>query len=123
MKDNAQPKTILLVEDEALIAMQEARQLQKEGYSVVTVYSGEDAIATVQAAATSIDLILMDIDLGQGRVDGTQAVQTILQAQDIPIVFLSSHTEPEIVERTEQITSYGYVVKTLGLPCWVLPSR
>jgi PAS domain S-box-containing protein len=115
MTDNGQTKTILLVEDEALIAMQEARQLQKEGYAVTTVYSGEDAIATVQTAQPPIDLILMDIDLGRGRMDGTQAAQTILQTQDIPIVFLSSHTEPDIVARTEQITSYGYVVKNLGI--------
>jgi len=34
-----------------------------------------------------------------------------LSKNDIPVVFLSSHTEPEIVEKTERITSYGYVVK------------
>src|SRR5512145_2180020 len=86
MWDNAQPKTILLVEDEALIAMQEARQLQKESYVVVTACSGEEAIATVQAAAPPIDLILMDIDLGQGKMDGTLADQAVLQTHDIPIV-------------------------------------
>jgi PAS domain S-box-containing protein len=33
---------------------------------------------------------------------------------DIPVVFLSSHTEREVVERTEGITSYGYIVKHSG---------
>ncbi|MFN2312796.1 MAG: response regulator, partial [Spirochaetia bacterium] len=60
--------------------------------------------------SSDIDLILMDINLGSG-IDGTQAAELILQNHDIPVVFLSSHTEPEVVEKTEKITSYGYVVK------------
>ncbi len=52
----------------------------------------------------------MDIDLGRG-IDGTIAAQLILKGRELPIVFLSSHTEPEIVKKTEKITSYGYVVK------------
>ncbi|HEY1406640.1 MAG TPA: PAS domain S-box protein, partial [Spirochaetota bacterium] len=61
----------------------------------------------------SIELILMDIDLGRG-MDGPQAAALILAQRDIPIVFLSSHIEPEIVQKTEKITSYGYVVKNSG---------
>ena len=32
----------------------------------------------------------------------------------LPIAFLSSHTEPEVVEKTVGITSYGYIVKNTG---------
>jgi len=56
----------------------------------------------------------MDIDLGRG-IDGTEAAQAILRERDIPIVFLSSHIEKETVEKTEKITSYGYVVKNSGI--------
>jgi len=52
----------------------------------------------------------MDIDLGSG-MDGTQTAAQILSTRDIPVVFLSSHTEPSVVEKIEKITSYGYVVK------------
>jgi CheY-like chemotaxis protein len=106
------PKKILLVEDEALIAMNEAQMLKKHGYEVVTVYNGEKAIEAV-SSDSDISLILMDIDLGSG-IDGTQAAEKILEEKDIPVVFLSSHTEPEVVEKTEKITSYGYVVKNSG---------
>ncbi len=108
-----QKKTILLVEDEALIAMMEARQLEKEGYAVVTAANGPAAIAAVHELHGGIDLILMDIDLGHG-MDGTEAAAEILKDHDIPVVFLSSHTEKEVVEKTEKITSYGYVVKNSG---------
>lgn len=110
MKENG--KRILLVEDEALIALDEENILKKHGYRVITEYSGEDAVKRVNAD-TDIDLVLMDIDLGMG-IDGTEAARRILEKRDVPVVFLSSHTEPDIVERTEGITSYGYVVKHSG---------
>ena len=100
---------ILLVEDEVLIAMSEAEELTKFGYDVVTVRRGESALAAVETDE-GIDLVLMDIDLGQG-MDGPQTAERILAVRDLPIVFLSCHTEPEIVEKTERITSYGYIVK------------
>ena len=105
-------KTILLVEDEAITAMAEAKTLEKHGYMVLTAFSGDKAIET-SAGHPDIDLILMDIDLGSG-IDGTQAAETILKTKDIPVLFLSNHIESEIVDRTEKITSYGYVVKNSG---------
>ena len=106
--------TLLLVEDEAITATLEKKQLEGIGYAVNHVLNGEDAVQTALGPDSDIDLILMDIDLGSG-IDGTQAAQEILKQKDIPIVFLSSHTEPEIVEKTEKITSYGYVVKNSGI--------
>ncbi len=102
-------KKVLIVDDEALIAMYGASVLKKHGYEVLTAHSGKNAIDA--AAKHDIDLVLMDIDLGKDKMDGTEAAAEILREHDIPVVFLSSHTEPEIVEKTEKITSYGYVVK------------
>jgi PAS domain S-box-containing protein len=104
-------KTILLVEDEALLAMNEARQLKDVGYAVLLAGSGERAVEVADSYPGGIDLILMDINLGKG-IDGTEAAQEILERHDVPILFLSSHTEPEIVKKTEMITNYGYVVKS-----------
>jgi len=106
-------KTILLVEDEAVIALAGASNLKGLGYHVITASSGEKAIDAARENP-GIDLVLMDIDLGRG-MDGTEAARAILGERDLPVVFLSSHTEPEIVSRTESVTSYGYVVKNSGL--------
>ncbi|HOS39369.1 MAG TPA: PAS domain S-box protein [Spirochaetota bacterium] len=103
--------TILLVEDEAILALAESDTLRRYGYAVVTAHSGAAAVSAAKDPA--VDLVLMDIDLGPG-MDGTEAAARILRDRDIPIVFLSSHTEPAIVEKTETITSYGYVVKDSG---------
>lgn len=103
-------KTILLVEDEAIIALAESNYLRKEGYSIVTAKNGFEAVEKACSDADRIDLILMDINLGPG-MDGTEAAREILKERDVPVLFLSSHTEKDIVEKTEKITSYGYVVK------------
>ena len=105
-------KKILLVEDESIIALDEAQMLQKRGYQTITAGSGEQAIKIIRSSP--VDLILMDIDLGAGNMDGTETASRILKEHELPIVFLSSHTEPKIVEKTERITSYGYVVKNSG---------
>ncbi len=105
-------RTILLVEDEALIALAEAMTLERHGYRVIHASTGEQAVDLAESDP-EIGLALMDINLGPG-IDGTQAAQMILAARELPIVFLSSHTEPEVVERTEKITSYGYIVKNSG---------
>lgn len=107
-------KTILLVEDDPVVALLETQLLKKEGYNIINARNGELAISLVRAHSKKIDLILMDIDLGEG-MDGTEAARTILLDHDIPVVFLSSHIEKEIVEKTEKITSYGYVVKNTGI--------
>ncbi len=104
------PKRVLLVEDEALIALTEKRLLQQHGFEVVIANTGEQAI---EVADSDIDLILMDIDLGAG-IDGTAAAERILERYTLPLVFLSAHTEPEIVKKTEGITAYGYIVKNTG---------
>jgi PAS domain S-box-containing protein len=108
MKD-PDKKTLLLVEDEAILALNEKIQLEKYGYNVVVAYSGEKAIEIVQTD-TGIDLVLMDIDLGKG-LDGIETALLILARIELPVVFLSSHTDPSITGKTEKITSYGYVVK------------
>jgi len=110
---NAISKTILLVEDEAIISLAQKMTLQKYGYAVITANSGEQAVE-IFTGKDDIDLILMDIDLGEG-LNGPEAAKIILEKREIPVVFLSSHTEPEIVAKTEEITSYGYVVKNSGI--------
>ncbi|MBN1501633.1 MAG: PAS domain S-box protein [Spirochaetes bacterium] len=105
-------KKILLVEDESIIAVSEKFSLEKYGFSVIIAGTGEEAV-DIYRNDQSINLVLMDINLGYG-IDGTAAAMEMLKIRETPIIFLSSHTEPEIVKKTEGITSYGYVVKNSG---------
>lgn len=103
-------KKILLVEDEEITALIISNSLRKFHYEVYHACNGEQALRFL--TQQQIDLILMDIDLG--NEDGTKLAKNILKSYNIPILFHSSHTEPEIVKKTEDITSYGYVVKNTG---------
>lgn len=104
-------KSILLVEDEVIIGLTTAKALEGE-YDVTTVLRGEEAVEVIRSGK-KIDLILMDINLGEG-MDGTEAAEIILKDRHIPVVFLSSHTERAVIDKTEKITSYGYVLKDAG---------
>ncbi len=110
---NFKGKIILLVEDEFVVAKLQKRNLEKYGYQVIIAYSGEKAIELLQEK-NSFDLILMDINLKTG-MDGIEAAEVILKDHDIPIIFISSHTEDEVLKKTEKITFYGYVVKNSGI--------
>ena len=107
-----QKRRVLLVEDQALIAMNEKVILEKYGLDVEIAYNGEQAIRTAESC-DDIHLILMDIDLGNG-MDGTEVATHILNTREIPIVFLTSHSEREIVRKVKGITRYGYVLKNSG---------
>jgi two-component sensor histidine kinase/CheY-like chemotaxis protein len=106
-------KTLLLVEDEAIIGMSEAAMLREAGYAVVHVLSGEAAIDSIQNPSCHIDLVLMDVDLGPG-IDGIEAARRILRLVSLPIVFLSAHGEAESIEKSESVVNYGYIPKSSG---------
>lgn len=103
-------KRLLLVEDDAIVGLATQRMLGATGFIVDVANSGERAVE-LALGEPGYDLVLMDINLGRG-IDGTEAAERIIRERDVPILFLSSHTEPEVVERTERISSYGYVVKS-----------
>jgi CheY-like chemotaxis protein len=105
-------QTLLLVEDDRLVATATRKKLQRQGFKVITALNGQKAVDVVRQTS-QIDLILMDIDLGEG-MDGIEAASTILNERSLPVLFLSGHTEPEIMARAAKIPSYGYVIKNSG---------
>ncbi len=112
MSSETPADTILLVEDETIVALTERKTLESKGYRVLLASTGEAAVETILSGA-EIDLVLMDIDLGEG-IDGAEAARRILEHRHLPIVFLTSHTEPEYVELVRQVSRYGYVIKNSG---------
>jgi len=108
-----QPKTILLVEDEDNSARATSRILKSFGFKVTVADTGEAAFE-IALGDEKIDLILMDIDLGSG-IDGTEAARRILEKRNIPVVFMTAHTEREYAEKIKGVTRYGYVVKNSGV--------
>lgn len=109
---DAAGRTILLVEDESIIALAGIKALERAGYRVVHALSGERAVE-LAVSTPEIALGLMDINLGPG-IDRSEAARRILLERRLPIIFLSSHAEDEYVRKVRSITRYGYVIKASG---------
>ncbi len=104
---------ILVVDDEPILSLEAVSFLQKHGYAAEEVGSGEACLDRLERDSLP-DLLLMDIDLGRDRMDGTDTARRIYRSYDIPIVFRSSHSDQDTIEKTEEITPYGYVYKGAG---------
>jgi CheY-like chemotaxis protein len=100
---------ILIVEDEAITAMDLAMQLRDLGYEPLgPARTGEQAIEMAQRLHPQ--LVLMDIHLGT-QMDGIAAAQEIRTQFDIPSVFLSAFSEEESKARAELTNPAGYLSK------------
>ena len=101
--------SLLVVEDEAVVAMDIAGQLRDMGYRVCgCVDNGADAIA--QAHARRPDLVLMDVVL-RGEMDGITAAAAIGAELHIPILFLTAYSDDQTVDRAARAMPYGYLTK------------
>lgn len=107
---SAEKRTILIVEDELLIATTTRKILGSQGYTTLHAATGEDAIDRCAAMTDPPDLVLMDLELGTG-IDGVEAAQRINARHDIPIVFVSAHDDPRYASRMKTVASYGFVPK------------
>jgi CheY-like chemotaxis protein len=105
-------KVILLVEDDIFIGVVEKKIINRLGYEVITANSGEMAVE-MALNNEKIDLILMDINLGQG-IDGPEAAEEILRKKNIPIVFVAADSEKEYANKLKGIPCYGCVLKDSG---------
>ncbi len=100
---------ILIVEDEALIAMDLARQLERAGYSVTGIADNrDDAVALCREVTPA--LALLDICI-RPPADGIQTAIDLLQCADIPVVFLTSYADDETIDRAAAVSPYGYLLK------------
>ncbi len=100
---------ILVVEDEAVVALDISQELQSAGYEVVaTATTGEDAVAKAQELRP--DAILMDINI-HGGFDGITAAEKINAIQPIPIVFVTAHADETTLQRAKLTRPFGYIIK------------
>lgn len=101
---------VLIVEDEGILSMDMANNLETMGYEVLAaVPSGEEAINLVESAQP--DLILMDVQLS-GKLDGIQAAEKINRKYNIPIIYISGHTDELTLSRAKITGPYGYIAKS-----------
>jgi CheY-like chemotaxis protein len=103
---------IMLVEDEAVIALDIAGMLKSYGHHVTTVHSGEKAVEKYSSDNT-INMIIMDINLGHG-MNGLRAAGIITAKREVPIIFLTGYAEPDTIQHIRKISGYCHTLKKPG---------
>jgi len=102
-------KEILIVEDESLVAESLKTILEDFGYKVpLYVSSGEDAIKKLEKIKP--DLILMDIVL-EGKLDGIETAKLITKEYDLPVIYLTAHSDEKTIKRAKITEPFGYITK------------
>lgn len=102
---------ILIVEDEAIVAVDLKERLAALGYSVVaTVSNGQSALQA--AACHSPDLVLLDIVL-KGDVDGIETAQALRDSHGIPVIYLTAYADNKTLERAKVTEPYAYLIKPI----------
>lgn len=101
--------SILVIEDESIVAKDIQNSLRSMGYRVLAVAAtGADAVA--RAEELRPDLVLMDIML-RGDMDGIQAADIIRARFHIPVVYLTAYTDEETLKRAKISEAFGYLLK------------
>ncbi len=101
--------SILIVEDEAIVAADLAGKLGQLGYTVCgTTARGEEALALMRDYRP--DLVLMDIRLA-GVMDGVAAAEHIRREFDVPVIYLTAHSDSTTLQRATLTESFGYMLK------------
>jgi len=102
-------KRALIVEDEVLIAEELNERLSRIGFSVIAAVGSADEGVEI-ATRERPDLVLMDIRL-KGKKDGIEAATEIRRQIDVPIVYLTAHSDRNTVERAKGTDHDGFVLK------------
>ncbi len=103
------PNTVLIVEDEGIVAKDLSNRLLKLGYEVCGI-AAQAHQAIQMARDLKPGLILMDIQL-DGSPDGIEAAEIIQRAHDIPVIYLTAHSDPATLARAKLTGPSGYILK------------
>lgn len=104
----AQPRRVVVAEDEALIRLDLVEMLREEGYDVVGE-AGDGQRAVELADELKPDLVIMDVKMP--RRDGIDAASEIAERRIAPVVILTAFSQRDLVERARDAGAMAYLVK------------
>lgn len=103
-----EPRTLLIADDEHLVASGLAASLRELGYAVIgPAADGEEAIGL--CSSVKPDLALLDIRMP--RKDGLDAAEVIFRQMTIPVVIFSAYSDKEYIEAGNRVGVFGYLLK------------
>ena len=104
-------KKVIIIEDDKMLSTVFRMFLSEIGHELMGFYtSAKEAIESLEDNIP--DIILMDIVL-PGEINGIVAANIIQEKFNIPIVYISSSTENELIKQAVDSNAYGYLVKPI----------
>lgn len=102
---------VLLVEDDAAVAAGIVQGLKSNGFEVIHVATGAEAVAR-HASDTSIDMVLLD--LGLPDLDGQEVCARIRAASSVPIIVVSARDDEIDKVISLELGADDYLAKPFG---------
>lgn len=102
-------KSILLVEDDYLNRRLTKKILLENGYQVIEAKNANEAMTIL--SKESVDLAILDINLGDGEMDGITLGQLIQNKQKVPFIYLTAYENAKIISEAVATSPYSYLTK------------
>ncbi|MEX0608840.1 MAG: response regulator [Balneolaceae bacterium] len=115
-------KTVMIVEDDALLAIIGEKLITKLGYKVVgKAVSGEEALLKIDECHP--DILVMDIQLS-GTLNGIETVEKLRERHnEIPVIFLSGNSESALKKKAKEVNCVDYLIKPINADGLIAPLR
>jgi CheY-like chemotaxis protein len=93
------PRRVLLAEDEDLVRQFVIAALERAGHAVVSVASGDEALAYLADPGATVDLLISDVVMP--GLSGPELLQRVWETRpNLPAVFMSGYTAGALVGRS-----------------------
>ncbi len=104
-------KRIVIAEDEQVTAMELQAMVEDLGYESAGSFAhGRELLEYLEDNSDSIDLVLMDIRLSS-EIDGVEAAEEISEKYDLPVVYVTAHSDRKTLDRAKETSPMGYIIK------------
>ena len=100
---------ILIVEDDAIIAMDMEQVLSRKGYNVIGIIDrGEKVLPAIDKKQP--DIVLMDINI-KGNADGVDVAKKLLDELGLKVIYVTAYSDVNMKERAFMTEPVGYLIK------------
>jgi len=113
-EDASEIKRVLLAEDDEddILMFQEAMAEVELPYELIVAKDGVEVIDLLKGEEESPDIVFMDINMP--RKNGFEClteIREILSESEIPVIFLSTHQNEELIKTAKKLGASGYIKK------------
>ena len=102
-------KVVLIVEDDFLNRRLTKKVLQENGYQTLEAKNADEALAILNKEL--VDLAILDINLGDGEMDGISLGNLIQNKQKVPFIYLTAYENAKVISEAVATSPYSYLTK------------